>query len=389
MTRGSLRLALPGGEVLRFGPGGQPAASVRVRSNRAFRRVLLDGETGAGAAYAAGDWSADDLVAVIRLMIANRHTVGPGSWPVRFLARLGSVLRPNSVRRARRNIRLHYDLGNDFFSEWLDPSMTYSAAVFDRRSNDETLETAQWRKYEMLAEKACIRSSSNVLEIGCGWGGFAEFAARTYGCRVTGITISSAQARYARQRMARAGLQDLVSIEEVDYRHLEGTFDRIVSIEMLEAVGHAHLPGWFAACDRLLAPGGIIAAQVITVPDARYRIYRRGTDFIRRYIFPGGHLPSLEAMIVAARRRSALGLEHVENIAPHYAETLRRWRTRLLERKEAIASLGYDAEFLRAWEFYLAYCEAAFATRALSNLQLVFSRPENAMLDVPMREATP
>ena len=379
LRSGRLSLELPGGDVREFGAGaGGPEARVRVRRARMFRRVLLEGDPGAGASYADGDWEADDLVALIRLVIDNRQALGSGTTVARWLGHLLQLFRRNTVRGARRNITRHYDLGNEFFEQFLDPTMTYSSAVFERA--DEDLASAQIRKYRRLAHKGRIDPGHHVLEIGCGWGGFAEFAAREIGCRVTGLTISPAQAAYARRRIEDAGLADRVRIERTDYRRVGGSYDRIVSIEMLEAVGHANLATWFAACDRLLAPGGVLAVQVITIPDQRYAEYRRGSDFIRRYIFPGGHLPSLGAMCRALERHTSLGIEELENIAPHYAETLRHWRRRFLERREPVLALGFDETFFRRWEYYFAYCEAAFASRALSDLQLVLSRPGNAAL---------
>jgi len=369
----------PDGELHRFGQdGSRPRARLAVHDWRAFARVLLEGETGAGAAYVNGEWEADDLVAAIRVVIDNRQALGGGTAAARLLGALAHRLNRNSRRGSRRNIARHYDLGNEFFELFLDPTMTYSAAMFEHP--DEALEAAQQRKYRRIAEKAGLRAGHHVLEIGCGWGGFAEFAAREVGCRVTGITISREQADFAAARIAAAGLDDRVRIERVDYRRVEGSFDRIVSIEMLEAVGHANLATWFAACDRLLSPGGVLAVQVITIPDQRYSEYRRGSDFIRRYIFPGGHLPSLGAIGRALEGHTGLGIEHLDNIAPHYAETLRRWRERFLAERDRVRELGFDESFARRWEYYLAYCEAAFASRALAVLQLVLSRPGNPAL---------
>lgn len=353
-------------------------ASIRVHDARAFLRILLEGETGAGIAYMKGEWDADDLVSAIRVVIANRRALGGGTFPARLLGSLVHRIRRNTVRGARRNIARHYDLGNNFFELFLDSTMTYSAAVFAH--DDEELESAQLRKYRRLAMKAGIQPEHHVLEIGCGWGGFAEYAAREIGCRVTGLTISRQQAEYARSRIRSAGLEDRVRIERTDYRNATGTFDRIVSIEMLEAVGHENLATWFAACDRLLGPNGIAAVQVITIPDQRYAEYRSGSDFIRRYIFPGGHLPSLGAIARALEGHSTLGIESMENIALHYAETLRRWRTALLERRREVLDMGFGSDFFRRWEYYFAYCEAAFASRILSDLQLVLARPGNGEL---------
>lgn len=383
---GRLAVTLPDGSRRGFGPGGEPDAEIHVRDWAAFGRVLLDGETGAGVSYVRGEWTTPDLVSAVRAIIANRHAIGGGTLPARLAGSVTHALRRNTVRGAKRNIAHHYDLGNGFFQLFLDRTMTYSSAVFS--DPGEALADAQQRKYRGLAEKARIGPRDHVLEIGCGWGGFAAFAAREIGCRVTAITISEAQARYARARIERAGLADRVRIEKADYRDVRGEFDRIVSIEMLEAVGHANLATWFEACDRLLRPGGVLAVQVITIPDQRYEEYRRGSDFIRRYVFPGGHLPSLAAINRVTERRTSLGVESLENIAPHYAETLRRWRRRFDSRRDEALALGFDHEFLRRWGYYFAYCEAAFASRVLANLQIVLSRPGNRALGTwPYREA--
>lgn len=377
---GQIEIRTPNGAFHRFGDtGGAPRASIRVYDLRAFLRIALEGETGAGIAYMNAEWDADDLVSAIRVIIENRRALGGGTLPARVLGSLAHRMRRNTVRGARRNIARHYDLGNEFFELFLDPTMTYSAAVF--ASDDEELESAQLRKYRRLAAKAGIRPEHHVLEIGCGWGGFAEFAAREIGCRVTGLTISSKQAEYARSRIRSAGLENRVRIEHTDYRNATGTFDSIISIEMLEAVGHENLATWFAACDRLLGPGGVAAVQVITIPDQRYAEYRRGSDFIRRYIFPGGHLPSLGAIVRALECHSTLGIESIDNIASHYAETLRRWRRSLLGRRGDVLGMGFQPDFFRRWEYYLAYCEAAFASRILSDLQIVLARPGSGDLN--------
>jgi cyclopropane-fatty-acyl-phospholipid synthase len=254
--------------------------------------------------------------------------------------------------------------------------MTYSSAVF--RSTGDTLEEAQIRKYRSLAEKAGLAEGGQVLEIGCGWGGFARFAAATYGCRVTGLTLSEAQAEVARQRVREAGLEHLVDIRIQDYRKVDGRFDAIVSIEMLEAVGHAYLGEFFAACERLLDEGGRAAIQVITIDDQSYEAYRRRSDFIRKHIFPGGHLPSLQAMQNAIAKHSAFVIQDVENIAVHYAETLRRWRHTFMNRLPEVMELGFDPRFIRMWEFYLATCEASFGHGKLGTLQLALARPGRA-----------
>lgn len=392
VRQGRLRVRTPDGTVHSFGgaePG--PEARITVHDPRFFRRMLLDGEVGVGEAYIRGEWSVDSPMNAVRLGILNRRffrLMVPLLWPAAAATWLAHRARANTVSGSRRNIADHYDLGNDFFALFLDRSMTYSCAYFDdgvpaaderadRESWVETLERAQLAKYRRLAAKAGLRPGSHVLEIGCGWGGFAEVAASEFGCRVTGVTISREQASYARERMARAGLADRVSIELADYREISGAYDSVVSIEMLEAVGHRFLPEYFRKCDEVLAPGGRVVVQVITIPDNRYLRYRMRPDYIQRFIFPGAHLPSLGAM------RRALGgttlrIADREDLAPHYGPTLAAWRQRLLEQRNAVCGLGFDEAFVRRWEFYFAYCEAAFRTRYVADWQLVLERKGRA-----------
>lgn len=380
---GRLQLVLPDGRELEFGRGGVgvPAVRVDVRYWAFFRRMLWDGETGVGASYVEGEWECDDLVALIRLAILNQKFIAdalPLAWMGRLYDWARHRLRRNTLTGARRNIRDHYDLSSEFFALFLDRSMTYSSAYFDHA--EQTLEEAQECKYRRLAEKARLESGERVLEIGCGWGGFAEFAAREYGCRVVGITISEAQLGYARERIHKAGLDHLVEIRLADYRRVEGEYDKIVSIEMLEAVGHEYLTTFFQRCDELLAPHGLVVLQVITIPDQRYRAYRQRPDYIQRFVFPGTHLPSLQAMTSALAGDTTLIVEDLENIGIHYAETLRRWRQRFLGRVESARRLGFEDRFLRLWEFYLAYCEGGFAARYINDLQLVLTRAANPAL---------
>jgi cyclopropane-fatty-acyl-phospholipid synthase len=394
---GALEVRLPDGRRREFGDAtSELRTELDVHDWRFFGRLLHGASVGVGESYVAGEWSATDLVSLFRIVIANRRALRRVT-PAAILNVAGDKLihhlRANRLGQSKRNIAAHYDLSNALYATFLDDTMTYSAAVFETPA--VTLEEAQLAKYRRLAEKARIDADCHVLEIGCGWGGFAIFAARTYGCRVTGITLSEEQASLARERVAEAGLEDLVEIRIVDYREVEGSFDRIVSIEMLEAVGHRYLSTYFATIDRLLAPDGLAAVQVITIPEQRYDSYKRRPDFIQRYIFPGGHLPSLEAMSGTMGRASELYVDDVENIGMHYAETLRRWRERFLDRADEVRELGFDEPFVRMWEFYLAYCEAAFLARYINDLQLVLTRPMNGALGtspygrqlVPVREA--
>ena len=382
VRRGTLRVRTPEGLLHRFaGPRAGPEVTITVHDPAFFRRMLLDGEVGAGESYIRGEWSADSVMDAVRLGILNRRFLRPMVpllWPAAALSWLAHRARANTLSGSRRNITEHYDLGNDFFRLFLDPSMTYSCAYFGEelpavdgsRMDMRVLEEAQRAKYRLLAATAGLRPGSHVLEIGCGWGGFAEVAAAEFGCRVRGVTISREQAAYARERMARAGLEDRVSIDRVDYRQITGVYDAIVSIEMLEAVGHRFLPVYFRKCDEVLKPGGRAVVQVITIPDERYLRYRLRPDYIQRFIFPGAHLPSLKAMNRALRTTS-LRIVDREDLAPHYGPTLAAWRERLLEQRNTLFGLGFDEAFLRRWEFYFAYCEAAFRTRYVADWQLV------------------
>jgi cyclopropane-fatty-acyl-phospholipid synthase len=281
-------------------------------------------------------------------------------------------LRPNTRAGSRRNIHAHYDLSNELFALFLDPAMVYSAAYYER--DDDTLDQAQQQKFRRLAEAVGVHADAHVLEIGCGWGGFAIFAARTYGCRVTGITVSREQFDLATARVRAEGLQDLVDIRLCDYRDITGQYSHIVSIEMLEAVGRDHWSTFFEVCNARLAPGGAIAIQTIGMPDHRFEVYARHADWIQKYIFPGGMLPSVGALLAASAARTPLTLRWSDDIAPHYARTLREWRLRFFDRLDEVRALGFDDRFIRTWEYYLASCEAMFATRQISTVQMVMAR---------------
>ncbi len=377
LERGTLELALPEGEEYRFAADGDPRVRIEVKDPRFFRRMLLDGEIGAGDSYIRGEWTASSLVDAVTIGILNRNRLRRGN-PLFWLGAIGGwiahQLRRNTRRGAARNIYRHYDLGNDFFSLFLDETMTYSSAYFEDES--QSLAEAQRAKYGRIADKAGLEPHHHVLEIGCGWGGFAEFAASRYGCRVTAITISPAQARHARERIRAAGLEDRVSVRVQDYRDVSEAFDRIVSIEMLEAVGHAFLPAFFEALDRALLPGGRAVLQVITIPDERYLRYRLRPDYIQRFIFPGAHLPSLGAMKRAMGRNTRLVIAGLEDIALSYARTLAAWRERFIARAAEVRQLGFDDAFIRRWEYYFAYCEAAFRTRYIADHQVVLQRAD-------------
>ncbi len=381
-TGGSFEIQMPKGTIHRFGTPGQGRhARVVVRSRDFFRRIASRGRVGFGEGYQAGDWTSDDLVAFLEILALTaevKRRRPPQSLVPAAIARRPRLPNPAGLVRARRDVRYHYDLGNDLYEAFLDPSMTYSCAYFEHLG--QSLEDAQQAKYRRLCEKLRIVADHRVLEVGCGWGGFAIHAAREHGCHVTGITLSTEQAVEARRRVAEAGLHERVDIVIQDYREMEGSFNRIVSIEMIEAVGYYALPTYFKNLDRLLAPGGVIGIQAITVPDQRLERYRRGTDWIREYIFPGAFCPPLASMVNAIRLHTELQVEGIENIGIHYAETLRLWRERFLSQRDHVRALGFTEEFVRTWDFYLAFCEAGFRTRALGDLQMVISRTYNATL---------
>ncbi len=364
---GTIEVELPAGRVRRFGAG----APVRLSIHDAafFRRLATRGKLGLGESYTAGEWDADDLVALFALLLRNADAAAGRHARTRRLLELRPRLhRRNGLIRSRRNIAYHYDLGNELFALMLDETMTYSCAVFERPGM--SLAEAQRAKYDRLCRLLELGPDDQVLEIGCGWGGFASHAAENHGCRVTGVTISREQAELARERTR--GLP--VEILEQDYRAVEGSFTKVVSIEMIEAIGADQFGTFFATIDRVLAPGGRAAVQTILVPDQRWDRYRRTPDWIERYIFPGCLIPSLEALAHAAARHSRLGIYGVDEIGEHYAETLRRWRASFTERIDDVRRLGYDRRFERTWDFYLAFCEAAFRMRALRDVQLLLAR---------------
>jgi cyclopropane-fatty-acyl-phospholipid synthase len=375
-TVGRLTVHLPDGTVLAAGePGAEPHATLRVSRERFFREFALRGDVGAGESYMNGDWRVDDLPRFIELALANEAALAMESPLTRALNvpnDLRHRLRGNTRIGSRRNIHAHYDLSNELFALFLDPSMTYSSAVF--ASPEDTLLDAQHRKFARIGDRLGIGPGDHVLEIGCGWGAFAMFAARTYGCRVTGITISREQFDLATRRVREAGLADRVAIRLCDYRDVPDTYSRIVSIEMLEAVGREHWPAFFEACDRALAPGGRVGIQTISMPDHRFEEYARHCDWIQKYIFPGGLLPSISELCRAMSRRTALTIRHLDDIAPHYAATLARWRQAFFARLPEVRALGFDDRFVRMWDFYLASCEALFRTRRLGTLQIVLGR---------------
>jgi len=349
-------------------------AVLEIARARVFRRLALGGEIGIAEAYLDGDWSSPDLASVFEFAARNMNKLTGtlnGMAPLRWANNLSHRLRGNTKRGSRRNISAHYDLGNAFYSQWLDPTMTYSSAVFD--TPDMSLEEAQRNKWRKLAQMLELKPGMRVLEIGCGWGGFAMFAAREYACHVTGITLSKEQYAFASKAVAEAQLSHLIDIRLIDYRDVQGTFDRIASIEMFEAVGEEHWPTYFRVVRERLAPGGAAGLQIITIDDTRFEEYRNTADFIQLYIFPGGMLPSPSALRSEVTRQG-LGFETVQTFAKSYAETLRRWREAFDARWPTIAPLGFDERFKRMWDYYLASCEGSFRAGSIDVGQFRLTR---------------
>ena len=375
---GGLTFYLPDGSKRHFGDK-QSALQARmtIHDHRFFKDAVLGGDVGLGEAYMKGLWDTDDIPALFSVLIKNRRALSNGNMATAWLARqkdrLMHTVRANTLIGSRKNIGKHYDLSNDFFQTFLDPTMLYSCGLYS--SESDTCEDAQHHKMQRIIEKAHIEATDHVLEIGCGWGGFAMEAVQQTGCHVTGITVSEEQFDLAQERVRQAGLQNNITILFKDYRRVTGLFDKIVSIEMLEAVGHKYLGTFFSTCDRLLKPAGRLVIQVITIPDQNYENYRSKADWIQKYIFPGGHLPSVTAMSEAVTRNTSLLMEQLEDIGMNYARTLRDWRVSFTRNLDKINALGFDEVFRRKWIYYLAICEAGFRERAVGDIQVVFRKP--------------
>ena len=358
---------------------GPPAATVHVRSPRVWRK-LLRGSRGLAESYTQELWDSPDVIAVVRLAARNvegidrlRRRLAPLRAP--FQRVFGALLRTQTRRRAKRSIAAHYDLGNDLFGLMLDPTMMYSCAVFERPGM--TLEEASLAKLERVCERLDLGPDDHVVEIGAGWGGFAVHAASTRGCRVTTTTISREQHDWAVDKVREAGLEDRVTVLLEDYRDLSGTYDKLVSLEMIEAVGWRHFGTFFEKCSSLLAPDGLMLLQAITIDDRAYEVEKAGASFINTYVFPDGCLPSLEVITRCLARRTDMQALGLEDLTPHYAETLRRWRENFLSNAERLEKLGYDRRFRRLWTMYLSYCEAGFAERRIGDVMLLLAKPRH------------
>ena len=378
---GTLRLASPG-RTHRFGANADLEATLTVHDDRFFPRALLGADIGIGESFMDGDWSADDLVAVGRLMIRNRRVLaGRASIGTGLKTMAGAIarrLRDNTIAGSRRHVHRHYDLGNDFFRLFLDSTLhMYSAAYFEDPA--DSLEAAQRCKVERICRLLALRPGDRVLEIGSGWGGFATWAATHHGCRVTTTTISDEQFRYVQDWKSRLGEPGTrIDVLRSDYRELGGQFDKIVSIEMFEAVGLKHYDDYFAAAERLLAPGGAMVLQTITVDDQWFPHYHGTPDWIEKYIFPGGELAAIGKILASLARTTSLSMYAAENFGLHYARTLHAWRARFHRSLDAVRALGFDDRFIRMWDFYLAICEAAFLERHTGVFQLLLTKNGSA-----------
>ncbi|WP_210527597.1 SAM-dependent methyltransferase [Rubellimicrobium arenae] len=376
LPRGRLDIVLPDGRRFRA-EGREPGyvAEVVVHNADLFARTVREGHLGFCDAYLEGWWSTPDLMAFMDFMNDEADDIYdgfPGAFFVRAYERLRFWLQSNTKRQARKNISYHYDLGNEFYGLWLDETMTYSSALFDR--GQQSLEAAQRRKYESMVDQMGAKPGEHVLEIGCGWGGFAEYAAKERGLRVTGLTISKEQLAYAQDRIARAGLQDRVTLKLQDYRDEQGVYDGVASIEMFEAVGEKYWPVYFETLKRCLKPGRSATLQIITISDQRWDLYRSGVDFIQKYIFPGGMLPSPKVLRSEVEKAGLRVLNSIE-FGESYSQTLRRWHETFNGRWDEVARLGFDERFRRMWNFYLASCAGAFHGGSCDVTQITMAKP--------------
>jgi len=385
MDKGILYLTLSDGQQVTIGNGeGKIAANIVINDDEFYKRVILFGDIGFGEAYVDGLWDTDNITNVINWVLLNidnapsvsgSKTQTAGLNLLKLFNKLYHFKRANTVEGSRKNISEHYDLNNDFFASFLDPTMTYSSAYFYK--DGLSLQEAQIAKYERLCQQLHLKASDHVLEIGSGWGGNAIYMAKTYGCKVTSLTISEEQHKMAVERVEAEGLSDRVSILIKDYRQMEGQFDKIVSVEMLEAVGHNYMEVYFKKVNNLLKKNGILALQVITSPDSRYDSLRKGVDWIQKHIFPGSLLPSVGAINSAVNRTGDLTMVDLKDIGLDYAITLKLWYDAFNANLQKVKSLGFDDHFIRKWNYYLCYCEAAFAMRNINTMQLVYTRPNN------------
>jgi cyclopropane-fatty-acyl-phospholipid synthase len=368
-----------GSEKYTFGTSHEISATISVHDPRFYGEIAFGGSIGAGEAYMLGYWTADNLTSVIRLMVINQNVMdsleGGYQWLTKPLLKVLHWLNSNTTEGSRKNIAAHYDLGNDLFALFLDPTLMYSSAMFD--TSTAALQAASELKLKTICDKLDLKSTDHVVEIGTGWGGFAIYAATHYGCKVSTTTISQQQYALAKSRVEQAGLQNQITLLLQDYRHLTGQYDKLVSIEMVEAVGHQFYDTYFAKISQLLKSDGLALIQAITIADQRYESAIKSVDFIQRYIFPGSNIPSNTAMLTSITKVSDMRLFDLQDIGPDYAITLRMWRENFFANIAQIRKLGYSEEFIKMWEFYLCYCEGGFEERALGDVHLLLAKPEN------------
>lgn len=370
---------IDGSHIQSFGDAKSPLKTrINVYNQEFYSLVALKGTIGAGEGYIYGFWKCENLTNLIRIMIMNRESMekidGGFSKLSRPFMKVFHSLRKNTIKGSSKNIQAHYDLGNDFFSLFLDPTMTYSSGIFNKA--DSTLEEASIEKYDRICRKLNLKPTDSVIEIGTGWGGFAYHAAKNYGCKIRTTTISKQQFEWAKAKIKNANLEHLVEVVMLDYRELTGEYDKLVSVEMLEAVGHQYYQNFFETCARLLKPDGVMCIQSITIKDQIYDVAKDSVDFIQRYIFPGGSLPSILTLSDVATKFTDLNLIHLEDFTAHYARTLREWFKNLNENKSEVLKAGYPEELLRLWEFYFCYCEGGFLERNVGVVQVLFAKSE-------------
>jgi cyclopropane-fatty-acyl-phospholipid synthase len=381
-----------GDRIFNFGESGHPLqAQLFVHEDRFFSRAVFGGDIGIGESFMDGDWSSPDIVAVVRAAVRNMQQLDAGnrfvSTTARWFDHIKHRLNDNTQSGSRKNIAYHYDLGNEFYSLFLDETMAYSCAYF--HSPDDSLAQAQRNKFERICRKLDLQPSDHLLEIGTGWGGFAAYAAKNYGCRITTTTISRQQHEHSKNLFASLPHGGQIELLLEDYRNLRGKFDKLVSIEMFEAVGHRHYDDFFSACDRLLAADGAMLLQTITMNERHFKTYLRQSDWIKRYIFPGAELASVASVLQSAGRVGTMLMTDMEDIGQHYARTLRAWRERFLSQLPRVRELGFDRRFERMWEYYLAYCEGAFLERYIGDAQIVLVKPQSRPASMAIHAGAP
>lgn len=368
-----------GDNIRTFGKDPSIRAHVIINDPKAYRKVVFGGSIGAGEAYIDKLWDVDNLTALVRIMVLNMPLLDRMerglAWMTRPVDLIKHMFNSNNKKGAKRNILAHYDLGNDMYSAFLDPTMMYSSAIYPNKT--ATLNEAQQHKLDVICKRLNLTPEDHVIEIGSGWGGFAIYAARNYGCHVTTTTISDAQFQEAQKRIEALGLTDKITLIQKDYRELTGKYDKLVSIEMVEAVGHKYLPDFFKQCENLLKPAGKMLIQAITIADQKYESYVRSVDFIQRYIFPGGCVPSNSRMLQVIAEKTDMIVRRIDDFGFDYARTIQDWRKQFNCSYKELSQKGYDETFKRLWEFYLCYCEGGFLERSISVVHVVATRPEN------------